>query len=71
MKQRSTKKLICPYCKAKQEYKAKNYFTINSIKVISLDIRCDDCDQLFNSYLENGWVTSYPNLTYLPPKAEA
>lgn len=65
MKQRTTERLKCPYCKAKQEYKAKDYFT--QAGTLSLDIQCDSCDEKFNSYKEEGgWVTSYPNLTYYP-----
>lgn len=57
-------KLICPYCKTKQEYKAKDYFTptLWETTQLSLDIQCDNCDQLFNATMKNNTVKAYTNL---------
>jgi hypothetical protein len=57
-------KLVCPYCKAKQEYKAKDYFA--PATSISENIQCDNCDEYFNAAIKNGEVISYSNLLTLP-----
>lgn len=58
-------KLVCPYCKGKQEYEAKDYFVPGA--VVSENNQCDHCDQNFNAVLKDGKVVTFTNL--LRPEA--
>ena len=48
-------KLECPYCHAKQEYKALDYFIPDSEDwTVSEHNQCEECDQCFSAILLHG-----------------
>ena len=55
-------KLVCPYCKGKQEFAARDYFTA-PYAGLTEEVMCDHCDQKFKAtILKDGNVTTYSNL---------
>jgi hypothetical protein len=60
-----TSKLVCPYCKGRQEYKAGDYFPpYVADGFVSDNIQCDHCDEYFNAILQENKtkVTTFTNL---------
>ncbi len=61
-------KLVCPYCKGKQEYKAKDYFSPHVKDGFVVENQCDHCDEKFNAILTDKQtkVTTFSNMLLLP-----
>lgn len=55
-----THKLVCPYCSARQEFKADDYFA--PLNDAASDVVCEHCDQKFNMVRDAKNVMAFTNL---------